>query len=90
MQVSPEFREWWPQHDIGEACVYHKELNHPLVGLLVLQSTTLLFADDPNLKMFLYTPMPQADTAKKLAWLANTQVGPREISMESLSKVEFS
>lgn len=48
-----------------------KELNHPLVGSLVLRSTTLLIADDPNLKMFIYTPLPEADTAQKLAWLVS-------------------
>ncbi|GCE14587.1 helix-turn-helix transcriptional regulator [Tengunoibacter tsumagoiensis] len=71
MQVSPEFRQWWSQHDIGTMNVERKELNHPRAGLLVLQPTTLVLADDPNLKLFLYTPLAQADTARKLAWLAN-------------------
>jgi transcriptional regulator with XRE-family HTH domain len=72
MQVSPEFRQWWSQHDIRAVNVSQKELNHPRVGLLALQPTTLVLADDPNLKLFLYTPLAQADTAEKLARLANT------------------
>jgi transcriptional regulator with XRE-family HTH domain len=73
MQASPEFRQWWSRHDIGAIHVSHKELHHPRVGLLVLQPTTLVLADDPNLKLFLYTPLAQADTAKKLAGLTNTE-----------------
>jgi MmyB-like transcription regulator ligand binding domain len=72
MQASPEFRAWWPRHDVGAAHVRRKELNHPIVGKLVLQSTTLLVADAPHLKLFLYTPLPEADTASKLAQLASS------------------
>lgn len=71
IQASSEFREWWPRHDIGEAQVVQKELNHPLVGSLMLRTTPLLVAADPNLKVFVFTPLPQADTAKKLRWLVN-------------------
>jgi len=86
MQASPEFRQWWSRHDIGAVGVSHKELNHPLVGLLVLQPTTLVLADDPNLKLFLYTPLAQADTAEKLAWLANTSHDIFSLTSPPLSK----
>ncbi|QBD76005.1 XRE family transcriptional regulator [Ktedonosporobacter rubrisoli] len=71
MQASSEFREWWQWHEVGDAHTGNKELNHPLVGPLVLRATTLLVADDPNLKLFVYTPLPQADTAQKLVWLVS-------------------
>ncbi len=80
IQMSAEFREWWPQHEVGEAHMGHKELNHPLVGSLMLRSTTLLVADDPNLKLFVYTPLPQADTAQKLAWLVG--LAHRDVPIE--------
>jgi len=86
MQASPEFRQWWSRHDIGAVGVSHKELNHPRVGLLVLQPTTLVLADDPNLKLFLYTPLAQADTAEKLAWLANTSHDIFSLTSPPLSK----
>lgn len=73
MQVSSEFREWWSHHDIGAVNLSQKELHHPRVGLLALRPTTLVLADDPNLKLFLYTPLAQTDTAQKLTWLANTE-----------------
>lgn len=71
LEASPEFRAWWPQHDVNQAHITRKELNHPTVGPLVLQSTTLQIADAPQLKLFLYIPLPEADTANKLALLAD-------------------
>lgn len=70
MQASPEFRAWWVRHDVGEGHLKRKELVHPVVGLLVVQPMALVVADDPNLIISLYTPLPEADTARKLAQLA--------------------
>ncbi|GHO48375.1 helix-turn-helix transcriptional regulator [Ktedonospora formicarum] len=69
MQASSEFRAWWSLHDVNQAHMRRKELNHPVVGSLVLQSTTLQVADAPHLKLFLYTPLPEEDTASKLIQL---------------------
>lgn len=76
-QASPEFRAWWPRHDIQAAHTGQKELNHPFVGRLVLQSTTFQVIDVPDLRMVIYTPLPEANTAKKLAQLAR----PMEIQI---------
>ena len=67
MEASPEFRSWWNLHEVSEGYSGRKELNHPLVGSLILQSTTLLVATDPNLKLFIYTTLPEADSAWKRA-----------------------
>lgn len=85
MQASPEFHEWWSRHDIGTGGT-QKELNHPLVGLLSLQSTTLVLADDPNLRLLLYTPLAQTDTAEKLAWLGRMESQGCSRSFPLLSK----
>jgi len=70
MQASSQFRRWWERHDVGEEHLKRKELFHPGVGLLVVQPMALLVADDPNLTISLYTPLPEAETARKLAQLA--------------------
>jgi transcriptional regulator with XRE-family HTH domain len=70
-QISPEFRTWWLRQDVDKAPVERKELNHPTVGPLVLQATTLHVADAPHLKLFLYTPLPEANTASKLVQLSD-------------------
>src|SRR5258706_6993121 len=65
--ASPEFRAWWPHHAIQATHTGKKELNHPLVGRLVLQPTTFPVTDAPDLRMVIYTPLSGANTAKKLA-----------------------
>lgn len=68
-ELSPEFREWWPRHDIQSAHTGKKELQHPLVGRLTLQSTNFLVADAPDLRLVVSTPAPETDTAAKLTRL---------------------
>lgn len=67
--ASPEFRAWWPQHAIQTTHTGKKELNHPLVGRLVLQPTTFQVTDAPDLRMVIYTPLTEANTAQKMAQL---------------------
>ena len=82
MQVSPEFRRWWSQHDVEDALVGYKEFDHPRVGTLHLRSTTLLVATHPNLKMFIYTPVDMS-TTEKLSWLVqNAAVKPEGVALE--------
>lgn len=72
-QASPEFRTWWPLHNIEWSCDPHeKELNHPLVGRLLVYSAMLVMPDAPTLRMVVFTPRSQ-DTAVKLATLLKTE-----------------
>lgn len=65
-QDSPEFRTWWPEHDIVLDCGGLYEINHPQVGRLVLHPTVFPMPEQPELQMIVYTPLPEADTAAKL------------------------
>jgi transcriptional regulator with XRE-family HTH domain len=76
-QVSPQFRAWWTRYDIQVTHTEKKELNHPLVGRLVLQPTTFQVTDAPDLRMVIYTPLEEANTAQKLAQL----VEPMQVQM---------
>ena len=69
-QVSPAFREWWSRHDVQEVQSEHKQLIHPMVGLLVLQAKTFYVADHPDLRMMIYTPVSGTGTAARLATLS--------------------
>lgn len=64
--VSPEFREWWPRHDIAGAPREAKELNHPQVGRLVLHSNPLQLGLLSDSWLLAYTPMLETDTAARL------------------------
>jgi hypothetical protein len=68
-RTSPEFRAWWPLHDVHGTLDCRKELNHPIVGLLVLDRTTLQLPAAPGLKILVYTPVAETDTAAKLRHL---------------------
>jgi hypothetical protein len=76
-QVSPQFRAWWPRYDIQATHTEKKELNHPLVGRLVLQPTTFQVTDAPDLRMVIYTPLEEANTVQKLVQL----VEPMQVQM---------
>jgi transcriptional regulator with XRE-family HTH domain len=69
MQASPEFHTWWKMHEVGEAHMEQTSINHPRVGSLKLQLTALRVVDNPNLQIFVYTPLPQVDTSQKLVML---------------------
>ena len=68
-QASPEFRIWWPEHDIRLTCHDLYEIDHPLVGRLILQATNLVEPSRPDLRLAILTPLPQEDTAAKLGAL---------------------
>jgi hypothetical protein len=73
-RVSPEFRAWWPLHDVHGTLDCRKELDHPVVGLLVLDRTTLQIPAMPGLKILVYTPVAETDTAAKLRQLVAERV----------------
>ncbi|HTK12002.1 MAG TPA: helix-turn-helix transcriptional regulator [Ktedonobacteraceae bacterium] len=68
-QASPEFRAWWPEHDILFTCHDQNEIKHPLVGSLVFQGTTLVVPEQPDLQIVVHTPLPQGDTMSRLELL---------------------
>jgi transcriptional regulator with XRE-family HTH domain len=56
-RVSPEFRAWWPRHDVRGRSDALKEIEHPLVGCLMFEHTTLQVPTQPELKIMVYTPL---------------------------------
>ena len=70
-EISAEFTELWERRDIEDAGVIRKELDHPLVGLLCVESTALRVPARPDLTIVLHTPLDEANTVAKLEWLAS-------------------
>jgi hypothetical protein len=77
-QASPEFRAWWPQHDILLTCNGSGEINHPLVGSLALQQTILAVPERPDWQMVVHTPLPKADTVAKLGVLMGADLSGKD------------
>jgi MmyB-like transcription regulator ligand binding domain len=65
-QESPEFRAWWPEHEIVLHGGTLYEINHPQVGRLVLHPTVFPMPEQSGLQMIVYTPLAEADTRAKL------------------------
>jgi MmyB-like transcription regulator ligand binding domain len=45
-QISAEFRQWWPLHEVQRERELPIELEHPDAGHLILQPVTLLFTTE--------------------------------------------
>ena len=63
-QVSPEFRRWWPHHDVRSALDGHKVMEHPTLGHLEFEHITLQVLSNPDVRIMIYTPL--AETRAKL------------------------
>ncbi|WP_245239504.1 helix-turn-helix transcriptional regulator [Streptomyces sp. MZ04] len=71
--AGEEFTELWERRDIQPAGQVLKELTHPLVGALHVESTALRVPARPDLTIVLHTPLDEAETAAKLEWLASPE-----------------
>jgi transcriptional regulator with XRE-family HTH domain len=70
-QASPEFRNWWPLHDVLLDCQCRDEINHPLLGRLLFQPTIFSIPERPDWQMIVYTPLVE-DTVVKIKGLMKT------------------
>lgn len=66
---SPEFRAWWPDHEVLGGQEGRKMLNYPQVGYLLFERLTFQVFDTPDLKVTVYTPLEEADTPRKVEQL---------------------
>ncbi len=62
-KVSPQFRQCWKSHDVARPHEV-QELNHPIVGKLVLDSVTFQVYPAANLRLTAYTPKAGIDKSK--------------------------
>jgi transcriptional regulator with XRE-family HTH domain len=66
---SPEFRKWWPRHEVLSSGEGRKELEHPVAGHLEFEHAVFLHAETPEQRLVLYSPRAGTDTAEKLGAL---------------------
>jgi transcriptional regulator with XRE-family HTH domain len=66
--ASPEFRRWWPQHDVDGYGEGLKLIRHPRLGDIEFEHTAFATDNDANLRLIIYTPAPGESTrrAKRL------------------------
>ncbi|WP_422924023.1 helix-turn-helix transcriptional regulator [Singulisphaera sp. PoT] len=67
---SPEFRAWWPRHDVRVAHAGPKIYDHPLAGRMVFEPLTLRYEGDSLFRIMVKVPVAdESDTPAKLARL---------------------
>ena len=65
--VSAEFRQWWPEHDVARFETRLRRFNHPRAGLLTFEYQQLSPAEWPALRVVVQLPVPGDDSAQRLA-----------------------
>jgi transcriptional regulator with XRE-family HTH domain len=75
-QVSPDFRRWWPHHDVVRSALDgHKVMEHPVLGHLEFEHITLQVLSNPDVRIMIYSPLAQ--TRAKLEHFLETETAPR-------------
>ncbi|WP_042457303.1 helix-turn-helix transcriptional regulator [Streptacidiphilus jiangxiensis] len=65
LERSPEFAEYWADHDVAQRRSDVKRIVHPVVGLLELHCEVLV-NDGGEQRLLVYTAEPGSDTAERL------------------------
>ncbi len=63
-EISPEFRRWWPHHDVRSTLDGHKTMEHPTLGRLEFEHINLQVLSEPDIRIAVY--MPDAATRAKV------------------------
>ncbi|MER6808049.1 helix-turn-helix transcriptional regulator [Spirillospora sp. NPDC000708] len=66
IEVSPEFAELWPRHDVSAATQAVKGVRHPEAGEMIFEGTLLPLADRPGTDLVLQNPRPGTGTMERL------------------------
>jgi transcriptional regulator with XRE-family HTH domain len=63
-QLSADFARYWSRNDVAGPERRLKRFRHPVVGEMTLQSTSLLLADDPTIRLVILYPNGPLDAAR--------------------------
>ncbi len=66
-EISPEFRAWWPAHDVSRFETRLRRFAHPRAGPLTFEYQQLTPAEWPALRVVVHLPVPGDDSARRLA-----------------------
>jgi transcriptional regulator with XRE-family HTH domain len=75
-QVSPDFRRWWPHHDVVRSALDgRKVIEHRVLGHLEFEHITLQVLSNPDVRIMVYSPL--AETRAKLEQFLETETAQR-------------
>ncbi len=64
--ASVEFRTWWPKYEVQRPLSGVKRVDHPTAKRMSFEYTSLVVGDPPELRLVVFTPLADDDTAAKL------------------------
>jgi len=67
LEVSLEFRDWWPRHDVAGFETHRRVFHHPVAGRLEFQTQQLVPAGEPDVRVVVHLPIDDDDSAARLA-----------------------
>jgi hypothetical protein len=70
LERSEVFARLWAQHNVCNIFEGIKRFNHPIVGEMTLDHTTLYVPNQPDMRMIVYTAEPGSESERKLHTLA--------------------
>jgi transcriptional regulator with XRE-family HTH domain len=73
---SPEFARAWERHEVSQSSESRKDLRHPLAGMMSFTHAAFYPAEKLEQRLILYTPLPENETAEKLARLMSGRPEP--------------
>ena len=66
---SPQFYEWWSNHEVLGTPCGKKTIIHPVVGEMIMDHITLQVYDAPELKVTIYQPRQENKTEERMKQL---------------------
>ncbi len=75
-KTSPEFSRAWDRHEVSHSGEGRKDLRHPLAGTMSFSHGVFHPQERLEQRLILYTPLPDNDTAEKLAELMRQHPRP--------------
>jgi len=69
---SPEFARAWARHEVSRVGEGRKDLRHPLAGMMSFSHAVFHPAEKLDQRLVLYSPLPENETAAKLARLMSS------------------
>jgi transcriptional regulator with XRE-family HTH domain len=64
--ASAHFARWWDEHDVRPRPSSRREYDHPHLGRLVLELNVFRVHLAPDLRLVVFTPLPEEDTIGKI------------------------
>jgi hypothetical protein len=69
LALSPEFRDWWPRHEVLPPLGGHKRIRHPIAGDMTFEFTSFVLADGADQRLVVYTPLEADNSRERLRHL---------------------